>query len=128
MHLSYSKKECKYGWITVVQAQEDNTMKLKIGMTTCNLLVTFSLRLDKNLSISHIVEISPNTSHFTPTESTSIYLNTVSVNLANPLMEYKSATSINQENCLYQLWQIRSKFQYLRPFFALMETCTSNSV
>ncbi|ORE01789.1 hypothetical protein BCV72DRAFT_281822, partial [Rhizopus microsporus var. microsporus] len=70
---SYPKKECKYDWITVVQTQEDNAMKLKIGTTTCNLLVTSSLRLDKNSSISHIIEIGPNRSHFIPTDNTSIY-------------------------------------------------------
>lgn len=91
-------------------------MKLKIGITACNLLVTFSLRLDKNSSISHIIEISTNASHFIPTENTSIYLNTASVNLANSLMENESATSINQENCLYQLRQIRSKFHCLSTY------------
>ncbi|KAI9257447.1 hypothetical protein BY458DRAFT_441435, partial [Sporodiniella umbellata] len=72
IHLSsYSKKESKYGWITVIQAQEDNTTKLKIGTTTFNLLATSSLRLGKSSSLS--IQIGPNTSHFTPTQNTSIY-------------------------------------------------------
>lgn len=113
IYLLTRKKECKYGLISVVQAQKDNTMKLKIGTTTYNLLVTSTLRLDKNSSISHIIEVSPNTSRFIPTKNASIYLNIASVNLENSLMENESTTSINQENCLFQLRHIRSKFHCL---------------
>jgi hypothetical protein len=40
-HSSFPKKETKYGWITTVAAEDDNTTKLKIGLLTCNLLITF---------------------------------------------------------------------------------------
>lgn len=63
--------------------------------------------------ISRIIEIGPNTSRLIPTESTSIYLNTA---LANSLMLNELVTSVNQENCLYQLWQIRPKFYCLSTY------------
>ncbi|KAG1089801.1 hypothetical protein G6F42_019879 [Rhizopus arrhizus] len=115
MHLSsYPEKESKYGWITVIQAQEDNTTKLKIGTTTFNLLATSSLRLGKSSSLS--IQIGPNTSHFTPTQNTSIYLDVTSIQLANLLIENESVTSINQETYLYQLRQVRSKFHCLSTY------------
>ncbi|EIE83743.1 hypothetical protein RO3G_08448 [Rhizopus delemar RA 99-880] len=53
IHLSsYPEKESKYSWITVVQVQEDNATKLKIGATAFNLLVTSNLRLGKSSSSS----------------------------------------------------------------------------
>ncbi|KAI7889074.1 uncharacterized protein EV154DRAFT_400215, partial [Mucor mucedo] len=39
IHLSsYPEKESKYGWITIIQALEEHSTKLKIGTTTFNLL------------------------------------------------------------------------------------------
>lgn len=85
MHLSsYPEKESKYGWMTVIQTQEDNTTKLKIGTTTFNLLVTSSVRLGKSSSLS--IQMGPNTSHFNPTQNTSIYLDATSMQLANLLI------------------------------------------
>lgn len=63
--------------------------------------------------ISRIIEIGPNTSRLILTESTSIYLITA---LANSLMENELVTSVNQENCLYQLWQIGPKFYCLSTY------------
>ncbi|CAO3631090.1 unnamed protein product [Mucor fragilis] len=115
IHLSsYPEKESKYGWITVIKVQEDNTTKLKIGTTTFNLLATSSLRLGKNSSLS--IQMGSNTSHFAPAQSTSIYLDAASIELANLLIENESATSINQETYLYQLRQVRSKFYCLSTY------------
>ncbi|CAO3679520.1 unnamed protein product [Rhizopus stolonifer] len=115
IHLSsYPEKESKYGWITVIKVQEDNTTKLKIGTTTFNLLATSSLRLGKSSSLS--IQIGSNTSHIAPAQSTSIYLDVASIKLANLLIENESATSINQETYLYQLRQVRSKFYCLSTY------------
>ena len=55
---SFPRKENKYGWITTVAVQDDNTTKLKIGFLTCNLLVTSSLRIS---SISTDITFQPYT-------------------------------------------------------------------
>lgn len=115
MHLSsYPEKESKYVWITVIQAQEDNTTKPKVGTITFNLLVTSSWQLGKSSSPS--IRIDSNISYFAPTQNTSIYLDVSSVNLANLLIENGSAISMNQETYLHQLRQVWSKFYCLSTY------------
>lgn len=95
---SYPKNECQYGWITTAATQEDNTTKLRIGITTCNLLVTSSMRLDKGANTQGIIEMRSNTTNFVPTKNAVIYVNTVAIRLANLLIENESTICINEEN------------------------------
>ncbi|CAO3625745.1 unnamed protein product [Mucor hiemalis] len=78
---SFPKKQPNYGWINIITTQEDGATKLKIGTTISNLLLTSSIRIDKNLITKNIVELGSATSNFTATNDTKIYLNTESSRL-----------------------------------------------
>ena len=71
----FPKLESKYGQITVCLTQDDNTTKLKIGATSCNLLETSSTRLYKQTIMNKTIEMGPNTSNFVPLPDTKTYLN-----------------------------------------------------
>ncbi|EPB83895.1 hypothetical protein HMPREF1544_09349 [Mucor circinelloides 1006PhL] len=62
---SFPKKETKYGWTTTVAVEDGNTTKLKIGLLTCNLLITSSLRIDNHAATTNgAIELGSNTDIF----------------------------------------------------------------
>jgi hypothetical protein len=105
---SYPEVEGKYGWIRIVNTTEDQTTKLKIGTLVSNLLVTSSIRLDKNSMNNGIAEIGSNT--------TDISINVESLQQAKLLIENESCSCINRYHCLSQLRQVRSKFHCLSTY------------
>ncbi|KAI7901380.1 uncharacterized protein BX663DRAFT_544146 [Cokeromyces recurvatus] len=114
---SFPRKENKYGWITTVAVENDNTTKVKIGLLICNLLVTSSLRIDSHaVTTNGVVELGPNTNNFFPKDIVSIYLNEESIKLAKIMIKNKATTLINSWNYLVQLRQIRSKFHCLSTY------------
>ncbi|CEG67171.1 hypothetical protein RMATCC62417_03638 [Rhizopus microsporus] len=113
---SYPQTESKYGWISSVIVEEDNVTKLKIGTTSFNLLVTSSIRLDNKPNTQDIIQMGSKTTNFVPTVNTSIYLDKKSIELANSLLDNQATVSINQQNRLFQLKQIRSKFDCLSSY------------
>lgn len=60
---SFPKSKSKYGQIEICLTHDDNTTKLKIGATSCNLLVTSSVRLDKQTIANKTIEMGPNTNY-----------------------------------------------------------------
>ncbi|KAI9275324.1 hypothetical protein BY458DRAFT_507106 [Sporodiniella umbellata] len=124
---SFPKKETKYGWIKTVAVEDDNTTKLKIGLLTCNLLITSSLRIDNHASTTNgAVELGSNTDNSFPKENVLIYLNEESIKFANTINENKGTTSINSWDYLSQLRQLRSKFHCM-PTYTLCRSFSSLS-
>lgn len=113
---SFPKTESKYGQISVCVVEDDNTTKLKIGTTSCNLLVTSSIRLDKQTITNKTIEMGPNTSNFVPLPNTRLYLNTDHLKLGKILLEDETAICIDQSYIFYQLRQLRSKFYCLSTY------------
>ncbi|KAI8882104.1 hypothetical protein K501DRAFT_187561, partial [Backusella circina FSU 941] len=70
---SFPKSKSKYGQIEICLTHDNNTTKLKIGATSCNLLVTSSVRLGKQTISNKTIEIGPNTSNFIPLPDARIY-------------------------------------------------------
>ncbi|KAI7894979.1 uncharacterized protein EV154DRAFT_477757 [Mucor mucedo] len=93
---SFPKKQPNYGWINIITTHEDGATKLKIGTTVSNLLVTSSIRIDKNSITKNIVELGPTT--------------------RKVLAKDDSTTSIDVGNYFYQLRQLRSKFHCLSTY------------
>lgn len=75
-----SKSKSKYGQIEICLTHDDNTTKLKIGATSCNLLVTSSVRLGKQTIANKTIEMGLNTSNFIPLPDAQIYLNLANLN------------------------------------------------
>lgn len=114
---SFPRKENKYGRIKTVAVEDDNTTKVKIGLLTCNLLVTSSLRFDRHaVTTNGVVELGPNTDNFFPKDNASIYLDEESIKLAMIIIKNKATTSINSWNYIAQLRQVRSKFHCLSTY------------
>ncbi|KAI8332416.1 hypothetical protein BC941DRAFT_327561, partial [Chlamydoabsidia padenii] len=76
-----------------------------------NFLVTSSLRLD---TIS--VNFGPTTSHFTPTENTKIFRDKNSIDLVKCMLSNSSICRSQTMPSLYQLKQVRSKFDCLSTY------------
>ncbi|EIE76148.1 hypothetical protein RO3G_00852 [Rhizopus delemar RA 99-880] len=70
---SFPKIKSKYGQVAFCLTQDDNTTKLKIGATSCNLLVTSSMRLDKQTITNKTIEMGPNTSNFVPLPDAKVF-------------------------------------------------------
>ncbi|KAI9252165.1 hypothetical protein BY458DRAFT_589868 [Sporodiniella umbellata] len=95
----------QYGYFSILLLSTTDGDKLVIGTRTCNFLVTSSIRLDKQS-----VNLGSVTSHFMPTRSTKIFLDIHSVGLAMPLLNDPSVRCSQSMPSLYQLKQVRSKF------------------
>ena len=87
--------------INIVTTHEDGATKLKIGTTVSNLLVTSSIRIDKNSITKNIVEVGSTTSNFTATNDTKINLNMESLRLGKVFAEDGSTTYIDVGNYCY---------------------------
>ncbi|GAA5796134.1 hypothetical protein HPULCUR_001503 [Helicostylum pulchrum] len=61
-----------------------------MGLLTCNLLVTSSLRIASHaITTNGVVELGPSTNNFSLKDTVSIYLNEESIKLAKIIIEKK---------------------------------------
>lgn len=105
----YPTTESQYALIKLSKAHEDGVRKVKIGLVSCNMSVTSSVRLDKN-AMNKTVQLGPDIGNFACTAQTKAYLCIDSLQKANVLLENEQVSNIYSDNNFYQLRQLRSKF------------------
>ncbi|KAG1527548.1 hypothetical protein G6F52_001440 [Rhizopus delemar] len=108
---SFPSVPSQYGYLSILVLSTADGDKLVIGTRTCNFLITSSIRLDKQS-----VNLGPVTSHFMPTKSTKVFLDIHSIDLAMPLLNDPSVRCSQSMPSLYQLRQVRSKFDYTSTY------------
>lgn len=101
VHIQYPNTESKYDCISSVLVEEDNVAKLKIGSSSFNLLVTSSIRLDRNPRTQDIIQMGSKTTNFVPTINTGIYLDKNSIELAESILKNQATVSINNQNFFF---------------------------
>lgn len=82
--------------------------KLIIGTRTCNFLITSSMRLDVNLGTA--------TAHFTPSTNTRLFLDRATLDIVKSMLGNQTVNERQQMPILYQLRQLRSKFDQLSTY------------
>ncbi|ORE00853.1 hypothetical protein BCV72DRAFT_237333 [Rhizopus microsporus var. microsporus] len=112
----------RYGFLTVCLLPTNDGQKLVIGTRTSNFLVTSSIRLDRQS-----VNIGPVTTHFRPTTSTKIFLDCLSIELAKSLLDNTKINRAQSLPSLYQLKQVRSKFDCLSTYTMCRSSSTMAS-
>ncbi|GAA5799033.1 hypothetical protein HPULCUR_004442 [Helicostylum pulchrum] len=100
-----------YGFLFICLIDTQDGKKLIIGTRTCNFLVTSSMRLDV-----HSVNLGPSTTHFTPTNKTRLFLDKASLDIVKPMLRNETVNECQQMPILYQLRQLRSKFDRLSTY------------
>ncbi|KAI9015246.1 hypothetical protein CLU79DRAFT_724982 [Phycomyces nitens] len=100
-----------YGFLSICLIDTQDGKKLIIGTRTCNFLVTSSMRLDV-----HSVNLGPSTTHFTPTNKTRLFLDKTSLDTVKPMLKNETVNECQQMPILYQLRQLRSKFDRLSTY------------
>lgn len=96
----------RYDSVCVRIMNKDNRIKLIIGTFSCNLLVTSSCTIDKNL----VICVGPPTNSFKPSNQTQIFLNKKSVDKSLILLSNNGCCQLYPYDQLEQLKQVRSKF------------------
>ncbi|GAA5808873.1 hypothetical protein MFLAVUS_002272 [Mucor flavus] len=100
-----------YGFLSICLIDTQDGKKLIIGTRTCNFLVTSSMRLN-----FHSVNLGPSTTHFTPTNKTRLFLDKASLDVVKPMLRNETVNECQQMPILYQLRQLRSKFDRLSTY------------
>ncbi|CEG80196.1 hypothetical protein RMATCC62417_14565 [Rhizopus microsporus] len=110
---TFPTKEGNYGYVQVIQrsSPENVLPKLHIASRACDLLVVSSHRLDHES-----VNLGAHTTHFEPSSRTRIFLDKRSVQRAHDLFKKDSIEEASTMSCLYQLKQVRSKFDKLSTY------------
>ncbi|KAG1139585.1 hypothetical protein G6F37_009342 [Rhizopus arrhizus] len=108
---SFPESRGLYGYLNICLLNTADGQKLVLGTRTCNLLVTPSLRLDKES-----VNLGPSTTHFAPSEKTRVFVDLESIHSAKSMLSNKRQTSAQDMSLLYQMRQLRSKFHSLSTY------------
>lgn len=108
---SFPERRGPYGYLNICLLNTADGQKLVLGTRTCNLLVTSSLRLDKEL-----VNLGPSTTHFAPSEKTRVFVDLESIHSAKSMLSNKRQISAQDMSLLYQMRQLRSKFHSLSTY------------
>ncbi|KAG0165829.1 hypothetical protein DFQ29_001312 [Apophysomyces sp. BC1021] len=108
---SFPERRGLYGYLNICLLNTADGQKLVLGTRTCNLLVTSSLRLDKES-----VNLGPSTTHFAPSEKTRVFVDLESIHSAKSMLPNKRQTSAQDMPLLYQMRQLRSKFHSLSTY------------
>lgn len=108
---SYPAFAGRYGYVSTCLLPSSDGQKLIIGSRTCNLLVTASIRLDMQS-----VNVGPVTTHFVPTDSTRVFLDCASISRVDSMLADNTTNQVQQMLMMYQLKQVRSKFDHLSTY------------
>ncbi|KAG2206304.1 hypothetical protein INT47_007318 [Mucor saturninus] len=100
-----------YGFLSICLVDTQDGRKLIIGTRTCNFLITSSMRLDV-----HSINLGPSTTHFTPTKKTRLFLDKASLDIVKTMLQEETINKCQQMPILYQLRQLRSKFDCLSTY------------
>ncbi|CAO3601382.1 unnamed protein product [Absidia cylindrospora] len=125
---SYPTAVGPYGHLTIQvmpgAGGNENAAKLVVGTRTCNFLVTSSLRLDANS-----VNMGPSTTHFAPSSAITsrLFLDTSSIQLATALLNDTNTMQSQEMAVLFQLKQVRSKFDCLSTYTLCRSSSTLSS-
>jgi hypothetical protein len=109
-----------YKDVCVRLLKSDNSVKLIIGLYTCNLLVTSSCTISDN----PVVCVGSSTTSFIPTKSTRIYLHSKAIEESGQLFEDNLCYKLYTYDLLDQCKQVCSKFHRVETYYK----CRSSSV
>ncbi|KAG0747471.1 hypothetical protein G6F66_002000 [Rhizopus arrhizus] len=108
---SFPSVPSQYGYLSILLLSTADGDKLVIGTRACNFLIISSIRLNKQS-----VSLDPVASHFMSTKSTKVFLDIHSIDLAMPLLNGPSVRCSQSMPSLYQLKQVRSKFDHTSTY------------
>ncbi|ORY92363.1 hypothetical protein BCR43DRAFT_508442 [Syncephalastrum racemosum] len=119
---SFPETSGTYGLLSILLFDTSDGKKLIIGTRPSNFLVTASMRLD-----TRSINLGPTTSHFSPSEKTRIFLDKKSIELVAPMLTNPEITEAQTMPALYQLRQLRSRFDCLSTYTKCRASSTLSS-
>lgn len=116
-NVSYPPKSKKYNGVWPTSVESSDGLKLTIGTNVFNYLITGSVRVDKKC----VAEVGPSTKQFVlnlheDSKMTQMFINESVYNHAKSLGEDEDCQEIEKSHSLYQVRQLRSKFDQLQTY------------
>lgn len=97
-----------YRFLSICLIDTQDGKKLITGTWTCNFPITSSMRMNV-----YYVSLELSTTYFTPKNKTKLFLDKASLDIGKPMIRNETVKECQQMPILYQLRQLRKKFDSL---------------